>query len=112
MDAARGPRASVVVRPAPRHRVGARGGGRYTLRRRIRLVAYGARLEIVLGVKALAGSNPASSASCQTERRSLKSRGAGASHVLARSAPRGRRAERLEGVDPALAAAEVVFRVI
>ena len=69
MDAARGPEASVVVRPAPRHRVGARGCGRYTLLRRIRLVAYGARLEIVLGVKALAGSNPASSASCQAERR-------------------------------------------
>jgi hypothetical protein len=32
-------------------------------------VAYGARLEIVLGVKTLAGSNPASSASCQDEHR-------------------------------------------
>jgi hypothetical protein len=31
-------------------------------------VAYGARLEIVLGVKALAGSNPASSASYQRKR--------------------------------------------
>jgi hypothetical protein len=32
-------------------------------------VAYGARLEIVLGVKTLAGSNPASSATDQHKRR-------------------------------------------
>jgi len=36
---------------------------RYSPRRRIRLVAYGARLESGLGVKALRGSNPLSSAS-------------------------------------------------
>src|SRR5882757_11409903 len=82
MDAARGPGTSVVVLPAPRHRVGARGGGRYTHRRRIRLVAYGARLEIVLGVKALAGSNPASSASYQAKRRHPGTRVAGVRRLV------------------------------
>ena len=40
-----------------------RSGDGYAPPRRIRLVAYGARLESGLGVKALRGSNPLSSAS-------------------------------------------------
>ena len=40
-------------------------------------MAYGARLEIVLGVKALAGSNPASSATDQHKRRCFEPMGCG-----------------------------------
>ncbi len=66
MHAARG--AGVTV-PRALPRAVKRQGSRYPLRRRIRLEAYGARLESVLGGNPLTSSNLVSSAVEQHKRR-------------------------------------------